>query len=184
MSTPESKEGKPFLTVRELCVMALLTVILFAQEQLMNFLPNINFTILLMVLYAKTFGFVKTSMIITVYLIMDATFMASLNPIWTTGQWIAWMTVPLLICTVFKKTEDSLKLAFAGALGAFLYCWVMILPTMGVLNTPFVPYLIKDIPFELLLAGSSFLTILLLYDPMRKLLKKLLREGSGQEMAQ
>ena len=40
--------------------MALLTVILFTQEQLMNFLPNINFTILLMVLYAKTFGFVKT----------------------------------------------------------------------------------------------------------------------------
>ena len=33
--------------------MALLTVILFAQEQLMNFLPNINFTILLMVLEGR-----------------------------------------------------------------------------------------------------------------------------------
>ena len=175
MSTPANKTEKPFLSARELCIMALLTVILFAQEQLMNFLPNINCTILLMVLYAKTFGFVNTGMIISVYLILDATFMASLNPIWTTGQWIAWMTVPLLICTVFKKTEDSLKLAFAGALCAFLYCWVMILPTMWVLHTPFVPYLIKDVPFELLLAASSFLGILLLYDPLRKLLKKLLR---------
>ena len=53
--------------------------------------------------------------------------------------------------------------------------WVMILPTMWVLHTPFVPYLIKDVPFELLLAASSFLGILLLYDPLRKLLKKLLR---------
>ena len=51
----------------------------------------------------------------------------------------------------------------------------MILPTMWVLHTPFVPYLIKDVPFELLLAASSFLGILLLYDPLRKLLKKLLR---------
>ena len=178
MSTPESKEGKPFLSARELCVMALLTVILFAQEELLNFLPNINFTILLIVLYAKTFGFVRTGMIVTVYLLLDSIFMASLNPIWTTGQWIAWMTIPLLVCTVFKKTEDSLKLAFAGALGAFLYCWVMILPTMWVLHVPFVPYLIKDIPFELLLVASSFLGILLLYEPMRKLLKRLMkREG-------
>ena len=175
MSTPESKEGKPFLSARELCVMALLTVILFAQEELLNFLPNINFTILLMVLYAKTFGFVRTGMIITVYLLLDAIFMASLNPIWTTGQWIAWMTIPLLVCTVFKKTEDSLKLAFAGALGAFLYCWVMILPTMWVLHVPLGLYLIKDIPFELLLAASSFLGILLLYEPMRKLLKRLMK---------
>ncbi len=154
--------------------MALLTVLLFAQEQLMNFLPNINFTILLMMLYAKTFGFTKTTMMITVYLIMDSVFMASLNPIWTTGQWVAWMVIPLLACTVFKGTEDSLKLAFAGALCAFLYCWIMILPTMLVLKTPFRLYLIADIPFELLLAASSFLGILLLYDPLRRLLHRLM----------
>ena len=66
MSTQENKTEKPFLTARELCIMAMLTVLLFGQEQLMNFLPNINFTILLMVLYAKTFGFAKSSMMITV----------------------------------------------------------------------------------------------------------------------
>ena len=175
MSTPESKEGKPFLTARELCIMGMLTALLFAQEQLLLFLPNINFTILLMVLYAKTLGFAKSTMIITVYLLFDAIYMNSLNPIWTTGQWIGWMMIPLLVCTVFRKTEDSLKLAFAGALFAFLYCWILILPTMWVLHTPFKAYLISDIPYELLLAGSAFLTILLLYEPLSKLLRKLLR---------
>ncbi len=155
--------------------MALLTVILFLQEELMNFLPNINFTILLMILYAKVFGFAKSAMMITVYLLFDAIYMGSLSPIWTTGQWIAWMVIPLLVCTVFKKTEDSLKLAFAGALCAFLYCWIMILPTMWVLHTPFIPYLMADIPFELLLAASSFLGILLLYDPLKKMLQKLMQ---------
>ena len=175
MSTQGSKEGKPFLTARELCVMALLTVILFAQEQMLNFLPNINFTILLMVLYAKTLGFAKSSMIITVYLLFDAIYMGSLNPIWTTAQWIGWMMIPILMCTVFKKTEDSLKLAFVGALCALLYCWILILPTMWVLHVNFKAYMIKDIPFELLLAASAFLGILLLYDPLRKLLNKLMR---------
>ena len=81
----ESKpSGKPFLTTRELCVMAMLTVILFLQEELMNFLPNINFTILLMILYAKVFGFAKSAMMITVYLLFDAIYMGSLSPIWTT----------------------------------------------------------------------------------------------------
>ena len=155
--------------------MAMLTVLLFAQEQLMNFLPNINFTILLMILYAKVFGFAKSTMMITVYLLFDAIYMGSLSPIWTTGQWIAWMVIPLLVCTVFKKTEDSLKLAFVGALCAFLYCWIMILPTMWVLHTPFIPYLMADIPFELLLAASSFLGILLLYDPLKKMLQKLMQ---------
>ena len=178
MSTQGSKEGKPFLTARELCVMALLTVILFAQEQMLNFLPNINFTILLMVLYAKTLGFAKSSMIITVYLLFDAIYMNSLNPIWTTGQWIGWMMIPILMCTVFKKTEDSLKLAFAGALCAFLYCWILVFPTMWVLHAPFKAYLISDIPYELLLAGSAFLGILLLYEPLSKLLRKLLRAES------
>ena len=175
MSTQENNTEKPFLTARELCIMAMLTVLLFGQEQMMNFLPNINFTILLMVLYAKTFGFAKSSMMITVYLLLDATFMGSLNPIWTTGQWIGWMMIPILCCTVFKKTEDSLKLAFVGALCALLYCWILILPTMWVLHVNFKAYMIKDIPFELLLAASAFLGILLLYDPLRKLLKKLMR---------
>lgn len=166
---------KPFLTARELCIMALLTVILFTQEQLLNFLPNMNFTILLMLLYAKTLGFAKSTMIITVYLFFDAVYMGSLDPIWTTGQWVAWMVIPLLTCTVFKHTEDSLKLAFAGALFAFLYCWIMIVPTMWVLKTPFIAYLISDIGFELLLAASSFLGILLLYEPLSKLLRKLLK---------
>ena len=85
------------------------------------------------------------------------------------------MVIPLLVCTVFKKTEDSLKLAFVGALCAFLYCWIMILPTMWVLHTPFIPYLMADIPFELLLAASSFLGILLLYDPLKKMLQKLMQ---------
>ena len=171
-----ASEKRPFLTAREISIMALLTVLLFGQEELLNFLPNINFTILLMVLYAKTFGFVKTTMIITVYLLFDAIYMGSLSPIWTTGQWVAWMVIPVFVCTVFKKTEDSVKLAFAGALFAFLYCWIMILPTMWVLHTPFIPYLIADIPFELLLAASSFLGILLLYEPLSKLLRKLLKQ--------
>ncbi len=172
---PASKTEKPFLTARELCIMAMLTVLLFAQEELLNFLPNINFTILLILLYAKVFGLAKCAMIVTVYLIFDAVYMSSLNPIFTSFQWLGWMVNPILTCTLFKNTEDSLRLAFAGALYALMYCWIMIFPTIYILHVPAKGYIAADIPFELLLAASAFLGILLFYEPLRKLLNKLMR---------
>lgn len=170
-----SGETKPFLTARELTVMAMLTALLFVQEQLLNFLPNINFTILLMLLYAKTFGFIKSGMMITVYLVLDAVFMAAVNPVFVVFQWLGWMTIPLLCSTLFRKTEDSVKLAFAGALCALLYCWLMMIPSVFIYRIPFMAYIVPDLPFEAILAASAFLGILLLYEPLRKLLRKLLK---------
>ena len=167
-------ERRPALSARELCVMALLTAILFLQEELLNFLPNIQLTVFLILLYAKCLGFWKTMMIVTVYVLLDSAYMGSLNLIFTTGQWIGWMAGPLITCLCLKKTENPAVLAGAAAGFAFLYCWVMILPTMWLLHVEFVPYLIADVPFELILAASSFLTTLLLYEPLRKLLRKLL----------
>ena len=165
---------KPVVSVRELCVMALLTAILFLQEELLNFLPNIQLTVFLILLYAKCLGFGKTLMIVTVYLLLDAAYMGSLNPYFTTGQWLGWVVNPLITCTLLKKTEEPLVLAGAAAGFAFLYSWIMILPTMWLLHVEFVPYLISDLPFEAILAASSFLTTLLLYEPLRKLLPKLI----------
>ena len=167
-------ERRPAFSVWELCVMALLTAILFLQEELLNFLPNVQLTVFLILLYAKCLGFWKTMMIVTAYLLLDAAFMGSLNPVFTTGQWIGWMLNPLITCTCLRKTENSVALAGAAAGFALLYCWVMILPTMWMLHVDFVPYMLSDIPFELILAASSFLSTLLLYDPLRKLLPKLL----------
>ena len=164
-------------SVQELVLLAVLATLLMLQKEILSFAPNISLTGLLILLYAKCLGFGRTAVIMVVYILLDSMLWASLHPIFTTAQWIGWMLGPALYCTVFKKTENSLVLAAAAALAAFLYCWVMIVPTallytnqIGTLGA----YILTDIPWELILALCSFVTVLLLYEPLSGLLRKLL----------
>ena len=165
-------------TALDIVLMALLAAVLMLQKELMSFLPNISFTVFLILLYAKCLGFCRTAVIITVYLLLDSTIWGSLNPIFTTAQWVGWMLGPVLYCTAFRKTENNIVLACAAALAAFLYCWVIIVPTaliytdqIGTLGA----YILADIPWEIILAISGFIPTLLLYEPLSKLMRKLLR---------
>ena len=164
-------------TVLDIVLMALLAAILMLQKELMSFLPNISLTVFLILLYAKCLGFGRTAVIVTVYLLLDSVLWASLNPIFTTAQWIGWMLGPLLYCTAFKKTENNIVLACAAALAALLYCWVMIVPTALIYTNQMESlgaYILVDIPWELVLAISGFVPTLLLYEPLSKLMRKLL----------
>ena len=60
--------------------------------------------------------------------------------------------------------------SLASILYAFIYSWIFIIPNILLLKIPFSVYLIQDIPFEILLAASSFLTILWLYEPFKKVI--------------
>ena len=171
-------EKRLIRSVLDLVLMAFLATVLIAQKELMSFLPNISLTVFLMLLYAKCLGFGRTMVVITVYLLLDSVIWGSINPIFTTAQWIGWMLGPLLYCTVFKKTEDNIVLACAAALAAFLYCWVMIVPTALVYTNQIRTlgaYILTDIPWEIVLALSGFLPTLLLYEPLSKLMRILLR---------
>ncbi len=158
----------------DICIMAMLTVILFLQEQLLAFLPNIQLTVFLILLYAKCLGTGRSMLIVTAYLLLDAVFNGAVNPIFVAAQLIGWLSIPLLARLV--KTEDSIRLAFLALLGALLYSWVMLVPGMLVFHLSFKAYFLADLLFECLLAGSSFLSTLLLYDPMSRLLRRLLGE--------
>lgn len=157
--------------------MALLTVILFLQEELLAFLPNIQLTVFLILLYAKLLGFGKCAMIVTVYVLLDSAFMGTLNPLLMSFQWLGWLLIPLGTRLFLQRTEEPLTLALAAAVFALLYSWTMILPGCILLGLKPAAYLLADVVFEVLLAASSFLSVLLLYAPLSKLLRRLL----GQE---
>ena len=44
---------KTFETIKDLIILALLATILYVQEEVLTFLPNIQLTIFLIVLYSK-----------------------------------------------------------------------------------------------------------------------------------
>lgn len=149
--------------VRDIALIAILSTILFVQEQVLTFLPNIQLTVFLLVLYSKKLGFIRTTIIVIIHVLLDNLFMGSMNLVYTPAMFVGWMLIPIIICTLFKKTESPFLLAIFGFIEGFLYSWMFILPNYLLYNINPLAYLASDVLFEFLLAISSFLSILFLY---------------------
>ncbi len=163
--------------VKDICVIAVSTAIIFVLEQLLSFLPNIQLTVFLIVLFSKKLKFLKTTIIVIIHTILDNLVMGSFNIIFFPFMLLGWLIIPIMLSTIFRKINSSFNLALLGILFSFIYCFIMIIPNIFILKVEFIPYLIADIPFELLLALSSFLTILWLYKPCCKLFDIILDEN-------
>ena len=161
------------LTIKDITIIAILSCLLFVQEQLLFFLPNITFTMLLIVLYSKKLGCFKTIFINLVYVLLDNIFNGSFNLLFVVFMFIGWSIVPILLNTIFKKVNNNILLSLLGILFSFLYSWVLIIPGCIVFNTDIISYLKMDITWEVVMATSSFLTILFIYEPLSKLFDKI-----------
>lgn len=162
------------MNTKRLVLLAFLSIILTVQEELLTFLPNIQLTVFLLVLYSKKLKCHETLLIITLHVLLDNLFLGSFNLYYTPFMWIGWALIPLCSHTIFKKIDDSLKLAFTGVLYSFLYSWTFMIASVLILNASILSYFLADIVFELLLAISSFLSILWLYEPCSKVFDRFL----------
>lgn len=149
--------------VRDIAIIAILSTILFVQEQVLTFLPNIQLTVFLLVLYSKKLGFIRTTIIVVIHVLLDNLFMGSMNLVYTPAMFVGWMIIPIVVSTLFKKTDSPFLLAIFGFIEGFLYSWMFILPNYLLYNINPLAYLASDVLFEFLLAISSFLSILFLY---------------------
>ena len=154
---------------KDLTLIALLATIVFVQEQMLTFLPNVQLTVFLLVLYSKKLGFIRTSILCLIHVLLDNMVMGSFNILYMPFMFVGWMIIPITLNSVFKKVESNIILAFLGIFYAFIYSWIFIIPNCIMLNVGFNVYLMADFIWEILLALSSFLSILLLYDPCSKI---------------
>jgi len=166
------RTNKLYLTVRDMALIAMFATILFIQEEALTFIPNVQLTVFLLVLYSKRLGFVKTSIIIVIHVLLDNLVMGSFSVIWTPAMFVGWMLIPIVICTLFRKIDNFIILAIAGAFLSFTYCWCFIIPNYVVMHIKPLKYLASDIVFECILAASSFLSILCLYIPIKNIFVK------------
>lgn len=164
--------GKTQIKVKDAALIAVLTAVLFVQQLALSVLPNIQFTTLLIVLYTKVLGPKRTSLIITLHVLLSNFFspFGPVNPIYMPSMFIAWMLIPVLLSTVFKGLDKPYPLAIFGFFFGFVYGWLFIPVSVFMLGIPFKEYFLMDLPFELLMAISNFLTILWLYEPIKDFL--------------
>lgn len=160
--------------IKDITLCAICTSILVVQEQILAFLPNIQLTLFLMVLFSKKLGLIRTIIIITCYTLIDGLVGGPFNIIYIIFMLIGWLIIPILLCTIFKKVQSPLYLALLGVMFAFTYSWINIIPNLILTSASIISYLIADYPFELLLAASSFLSILWLYTPIERVFKKII----------
>lgn len=165
---------KSKIIIYDIVLIALLASILFVQEQLLSFLPNIQLTFLLIVLYSKKIGLYNTSLIILIHVLLDSLFTSSFSVLYTVPMFVGLIFIPISLNTIFKKVESHIVLACLSILYAVFYSLMFLISFVIILQVDPIAYLVADSIFQVLLGASSFLTILILYPPLSKLFTELL----------
>jgi hypothetical protein len=169
--------------IKDTALIAICAAVLFVQQLALSVLPNIQFSTLLIVLFTKVLGFKRTTLIITIHVIaynLLSPFGSAL-PTHIPFMYLAWMLIPISLSTFLKKIDGTLGLAIFGIVFGFVYGWMFIPPAVLLTDAPFIAYLVMDIPFEIVMAVSNFITIYWLYEPLKKVLKDQLIKFEGQE---
>lgn len=163
------------MSVKRMLMIASSVAIIFVQEQALLFLPNVQFTVLLIILFSSVFTFKESTLMILVYVFLDSLYMGALNPFTVVPLVIAWMLIPIAYNSILRRSNNEFVLAIFALFFGFIFGWVFIPFNMiqtGIMNP--LPYLIADLPFEAIMAGTGFLTVVWAYKPLKIVMNQLL----------
>ena len=155
-------------SVRRLALLAVLTTILFVQEELLIFIPNVQLTFMLLVVYATTLRLGEAFIIMLTHVLLDNLFMSSFR-VEVILPMLTGYSILILLAYLFKNKNEYI-LAGIGVLGSIIYALSFALFNSILLDIEMLPYIIADIPFTIILCMSSALTILFLYKPIKKII--------------
>ena len=162
------------ITIRELAILAFMTVLLFIQEELLTFIPNFQLTFLLIAVYTNVFGIKRTSLIVLAHVLLDNILMGSVLP---------YIMIPMLIgyyiymgLIYLFRNRSIIFIVLIGIISSLIYCYLFLITNVILLNVDILTYFIMDIPFEVMLASCSAFTLFYLYKPLSNKLNNLFKE--------
>jgi len=152
---------------------AILLAILVVQEEYLVLLPNIQFTAVLLLVYAAILPWSLLCTLVVSYVFIDNLIMGSFSLLYTIPMLFAWLFF-VVIGKLIAKKSFFVILIFAFAFG-FIYGWFYF-PTQMILQGVDIlwPYFLADLEFEIVMAVCNYFTVLLLYRTLVALLEKLL----------
>ena len=164
------------MPVRRLTLLGLLAAVLFAQETALSFLPNIQATFLLVLLYGACVGMGGGTLIVTVHVLLDNLLFGVMSPFLLIPMWLGYELT--LFCGWLLRRRGEYAMCIAGVLCSLVYALLFAGATALMCLSKgtafaFGAYLIADVPFTALLVGSTALSVLFLYMPLRRLLFRL-----------
>jgi hypothetical protein len=175
-----SKTIKSNRTIRQITLAAMLVSILYGQELILSSIPNVQLTVVLIMVYAAALPLSMSIPIVTSYVFLDNLLFGSFSLLYTPGMFLAWITLTLVSKALANK-KFVWTLVFATIFGV-IYGWFYIpgkFIEQGIFNLK--AYLIADlIPFGIILTINNFVTVFLMYRYLRKLLASLYQPESNQ----
>ena len=158
------------ITVREITLFGVLGALTFAAKYVMAFLPNIEPVSLMVMLFAVTFG-QKALYPIFLYVALEILF-------YGLGTWnVMYLYIwPLLGLLAFglRKMESLLGWAILSGTFGLLFGALCMPVDLAIGGLGFaVSKWVSGIPFDIAHCIGNFTIVLILFEPMRKLLKTL-----------
>ena len=154
-------------------LVAFLSALLVVAKEVLSVIPNVEVVTLLLLVYTKLLGYKKTLYITIIF----TTIQAIIYPphLWIITYYLVWPILVLGGAGLFKLKAGSGIIAiwaavFGLAFGAFDS---LILSFVYGFHT-FVPIWVRGLPWDLVHGFSNYLTVLLLFEPLRKSFKKLI----------
>jgi len=154
------------IKVKDLVIISSLTAVLIIMESMLTFIPFFQLTICLLVLYSKKIGSLKCTLIIILYVIVDVLLHGTYDILSVFVMILGWLSIPLLIRLFSKNHENVWILGLLGILSSLIYSWLFIIYFVVFYQLDPIVYFINDIPYELGMIISSFLSIVILYKPL------------------
>lgn len=155
---------------KKIVLCAFYAAILFIQEQALSWLPNIQLTFLLIIVFGAVIGLKWGSLVVIVHVVAD-------NLIW--GSITPYIFIPMLmgqelalLLGYLTRNKPLWKVVIAGIFASIAYCLIFIPFQIIVFKVDFILYWLADLPFEALLVASTSLTLIWLYKPIKKLIIK------------
>jgi hypothetical protein len=146
----------------------MLLALLVAQEELLVFIPQVQLTVILIIVFARYLTYKELIPLVLAYVLLDNMIMGSLNLLYSLPMFLSWPLLAIVARALRKKPDYVLFIW--GVAFAFIYSW-MFIPVNMLVQDAFDPwlYFIIDLPWEIALAANSAATFLLLHKPLTSL---------------
>ena len=156
------------LTVRELCILAFFAALMFSVKTALASIPNVNLNALLIILAAVYFGW-RALYAVGVYILLEGLIFGF--SIW----WFSYLYIwPMLVvlAMLFRRNESALVWAVLAGVYGLLFGPLMYIGYFAIVGgwRSYTAMWIAGIPYDLIHAVSNFLTVLILFKPLSKIM--------------
>lgn len=165
MSSP-TPSGK--LSVRELCILAFFAALMFSVKTVLASIPNVNLNALLIILVTVYFGW-RALYAVGVYILLEGLIFGF--SIWWFSYLYIW-PVLVVLAMLFRRNESALVWAVLAGVYGLLFGPLMYIGYFAITGgwRSYAAMWIAGIPYDLIHAVSNFLTVLILFKPLSKIM--------------